>query len=121
MKKLGTFLAVLMFMAGCARASSSRVFSTAPGPAAPEVIASKEAKIEFDQGVKAYKAKEFPLAQEHFQNVTLIDPNIPEAYLDLALSLYQQGKVDEAKKQMTEASTLFEKQAEGMGSGPTTP
>lgn len=120
MKKAIAF-AILIFVTGCARTPVTRVFSSAPDPATPKSIASKDAQDEFDRGVKAYRGEQYTIAQQHFQNVTKIDPNMPEAHLDLALALYHQGKIDEAKKEFERASNLYEKQFGGMGAGGKTP
>lgn len=116
MKEAWKVLVMVMFIAGCARTPMGAVISNVPEPAAPKSIGSKDAQAEFNKGIKAYKSEQYTNAQEHFEKVTKIDPTIPEAHLDLALALYQQGKADQAKRHMDEAASLLEKQHSDMGS-----
>lgn len=71
------------------------------------------AQDEFNKGVDAYNNEQYVNAQQHFQNVTKINPNIPEAHLNLALALYRQGKTEEADRHFDRAKELLSN--EGMG------
>lgn len=112
MKKVIVFSVALMLLTGCA--ATKRVFhgGSEPQAAAPGQL-PETVRDEFNKGVEAYNEEKYVNAQQHFQNVTRVNPNIPEAHLDLALSLYRQGKIDEAGRHFDQAKQLLSK--EGMG------
>lgn len=113
MKNLIVLSVALMFFAGCGAAKG--VFNgggASPKAAAPGHL-PETVQDEFNKGVSAYNDEKYVNAQQHFQNVTKINPNIPEAHLNLALSLYRQGKTEQADRHFDEAKKLLSK--EGMG------
>ncbi|MBI3803449.1 MAG: hypothetical protein HY282_06770 [Nitrospirae bacterium] len=106
MKNAVVFLTVLLTFAGCA--STHNMFG---GGSKPQVASPKEmpetAKDEFNKGMTAYENEQYVSAEQHFENVVRIDNTIPEAHLNLALSLYQQSKTDQANKHFDEAKRLY--------------
>lgn len=114
MKNAVMLLMAVLLLAGCS--TTQKVFGgggSSPGAAAPREM-PETVKDEFNKGLTAYRNEQYVNAQEHFENVTKINPNIPEAHLDLALTLYQQGKTDQADKHFDEARRLYSKEF-GMG------
>ncbi|HLG23268.1 MAG TPA: tetratricopeptide repeat protein [Candidatus Manganitrophaceae bacterium] len=120
MKKIAVLFVVSTLLVGCQ--ATQRVFSSRgeATPAEPKNI-TEAAQEEFNEGVKAYRNEQYVNAQKHFENVTKIEPDLPEAHLNLALSLYQQGKTDQAKKHYDDAGNLFAKEFEGRGTAGPAP
>ncbi|TAK07668.1 MAG: tetratricopeptide repeat protein [Candidatus Manganitrophaceae bacterium] len=113
MKNVIVLSIALVFLAGCGTTSHMFGSSSEPRAAVPKQL-PESVKDEFNKGVAAFEKEQYVNAQEHFQNVTRIDPNIPEAHLNLALSLYRQGKTDQADKEFQTAQRLLSKEF-GMG------
>lgn len=113
MKNVAILSVMVMFMIGCSTTNGgggmfsggggSNLSAASPGNL-PQTVST-----EFNQGVSAYQNRQFVDAQKHFENVIRINPDIPEAHLNLALALYQQGKVDQAKKHYDDSENLFAK------------
>ncbi len=102
----------LMFFTGCS--STSHMFGGGkPSVAVPKQL-PETVKDEFKKGIEAYEKEQYVNAEEHFRNVTKVDPNIPEAHMDLALSLYKQGKSDQADKEFQTAQRILSRSS-GMG------
>lgn len=113
MKNVIVLSIALLLLAGCG--TVREVFNgggASPQAAAPGQL-PETVQDEFNKGVDAYNEEKYVNAQQHFQNVTKINPNIPEAHLNLALSLYRQGKTEEADRHFDQAKQLLSK--EGMG------
>lgn len=109
MKNAVVLSLMVMLMVGCG-ANGGGMFSSSGG-SQPTVVKPTElpetVRNEFEQGIQTYQNKQYVDAQKHFENVARIDPSLPEAHLNLALALYQQGKVDQAKKHYDQAGQLF--------------
>lgn len=106
-------MALMLLTTACG--TTSKMFNGGggePQAAAPGNL-PETAQDEFNKGIDAYNEEKYVNAQQHFQNVTKINPNIPEAHLNLALSLYRQGKTEEADRHFDKAKELLSK--EGMG------
>lgn len=103
---------VLLFTSAAAFAAKSNI-----QPVEAKKIDNKDAKKEFKQGVKAFKGAKYDEAVTHFTAVTQAQPNLPEAHINLALALAEQGKADEAKKHFDEATSLIVASAAGGGAG----
>jgi Flp pilus assembly protein TadD len=113
MKNVIVLSIALLLLTGCG--ATKRVFNgggASPQAAAPGQL-PETVRDEFDKGVDAYNEEKYVNAQQHFENVTKINPNIPEAHLNLALALYRQGKTEQADRHFDEAQKLLSK--EGMG------
>lgn len=113
MKKVIVLSIALMFLTACGTAG--RVFNgggASPQAASPGQL-PETVQEEFNRGVSAYQNEQYVNAQQHFQNVTRINPNIPEAHLNLALALYRQGKTQEGDRHFDQAKRLLAQ--EGMG------
>src|SRR3569832_2285437 len=98
MKNAVVLSLMVMLMVGCgANGGGGSMFSSSGG-SQPTVAKPAElpetVRNEFEQGIQTYQNKQYVDAQKHFENVARIDPSLPEAHLNLALALYQQGKVD---------------------------
>lgn len=116
MKKAFVFSVMFGLLVGCGAmngggggglfSGGSEQAAAVPGQM-PETV-----QDEFNQGVNAYQNKQYVDAQRHFENVARIEPSIPEAHLNLALALYQQGKIDQAQKHYDQAGQLFAKNFE---------
>lgn len=113
MKKVIVLSMALMLLTACGTAKKvfngggSEQQAATPGQL-PETV-----QDEFNKGIDAYQNEQYVNAQQHFANVTKINPNIPEAHLNLALALYRQGKTEEADRHFDQAQKLLSK--EGMG------
>jgi hypothetical protein len=93
-------------------------------PVEAKKIDNKDAKKEFKQGVKAFKKAKYDEAATHFAAAAQAEPTLPEAHINLALALAEQGKADEAKKHFDEATTLITGSASSTaqkGGGATSP
>lgn len=116
MKNLIALSMVVLLFAGCS--TTQRVFSGGGGSGKPQAAAPRQipdtVKDPFNNGLAAYANEQYVKAQENFENVVRIDSSIPEAHLDLALSLFQQGKTDQANRQVEEARRIFSRST-GMG------
>lgn len=124
MKNAVVLSVMVMLLVGCggngggmfAGGGESQPTATKPTQL-PETV-----RNEFDRGISAYQNKQYVDAQRHFENVARIDPGLPEAHLNLALALYQQGKIDQAKKHYDQAGQLFaqafETRSQSIGSVP---
>lgn len=110
MKNAVVLSLMVMLMVGCGANGGGGMFSSSGG-SQPTVAKPTElpetVRNEFEQGIQTYQNKQYVDAQKHFENVARIDPGLPEAHLNLALALYQQGKVDQAKKHYDQAGQLF--------------
>ncbi|MBI3805115.1 MAG: tetratricopeptide repeat protein [Nitrospirae bacterium] len=104
---------ISLLVAGCSSTQKMLGGSSSPEAAAPKQL-PETVKNEFSEGLKAYKSEQYVNAQQHFENVTRIDPSIPEAHLNLALTLYQQGKTTQADKELEQARNLYSREF-GMG------
>lgn len=104
MKKwIGVFIpVVLLFTSAAAFAARSPMT-----PVEAKKIENKDAKKEFKQGVKAFKKAKYDEAATHFAAAAQAEPTLPEAHINLALALAEQGKGDEAKKHFDEATSLI--------------
>lgn len=104
MKKwIGVIIPVVMLVtSGAAFAARSPMT-----PVEANKIENKNAKKEFKEGVKAFKKAKYDEAAMHFAAAAQADPNLPEAHINLALALAEQGKADEAKKHFEEATMLI--------------
>ncbi len=114
MKNVIALSIALMLLTGCGTAK--KVFNggggSEPQAATPGQL-PETVQDEFTKGISAYQNEQYVNAQQHFQNVTKINPNIPEAHLNLALALYRQGKTEEADRHFDQAQRLLAQ--EGMG------
>ena len=115
MKKIIVLSMALMLLTACGTTSNIFGGKSEPRAAAPAQL-PETAKDEFNKGLSAYEKEQFVKAEEHFRNVVRIDPNIPEAHLNLALALYQQGKSDQANKEFQTAQNILSRSS-GMGGG----
>lgn len=110
MKNVMVLSVMVILLVGCGANGGGGMFSRSGGS---QPTAAKPAELpetvrdEFNTGVEAYQNKQYVDAQKHFENVARIDPGLPEAHLNLALALYQQGKNDQAKQHYDEAGKLF--------------
>lgn len=115
MKNVIVLSIALMLLTGCGTTGGVFNGGGAPKAAAPRQL-PETVQGEFNKGVDAYNEEKYVNAQQHFENVTKINPNIPEAHLNLALALYRQGKVEQANRHFDKAQQLLEKEF-GMGGG----
>ncbi len=115
MKNAVVLSVMVMLLVGCG-ANGGGMFAGESQPTATRPTQLPETvRNEFDQGISAYQNKQYVDAQRHFENVARIDPGLPEAHLNLALALYQQGKLDQAKKHYDQAGQLFAQAFENRG------
>ncbi|WP_168060078.1 tetratricopeptide repeat protein [Candidatus Manganitrophus noduliformans] len=117
MKKVIVLSIALMFLT-TACGTTSKIFNGGggqPQAAAPGNL-PETVQDEFNEGVDAYNEEKYVNAQQHFENVTKINPDIPEAHLNLALALYRQGKTQQANQHFEKAQQLLQKEF-GMGGG----
>ncbi|SRR5579884_639151 len=115
MKKVIVLSIALMFLTACGTTSKMFGGGSQQTAAAPKQLPDT-VKNEFDKGVKAYEKEQYVNAEEHFRNVIRLDPNIPEAHMDLALSLYKQGKTDQGDRELQAAQRMLSKSS-GLGGG----
>lgn len=113
MKKVIVLSIALMFLTACGTTSKMFGGGSQPTAAAPKQL-PETVKNEFDKGVKAYQNEQYVNAEEAFRNVIRIDPNIPEAHMDLALALYKQGKTDQGDKELQAAQRMLSRSS-GLG------
>jgi Tfp pilus assembly protein PilF len=110
MKNTVVLSLMVMLLVGCGGGNGGGMFSRSGGS---QQTAAKPAELpetvrdEFNKGVEAYQNRQYVDAQKSFENVARIDPGLPEAHLNLALALYQQGKNDQARQHYDEAGKLF--------------
>lgn len=118
MKKVIVLSMALMFLTACQTTGGMFSGGSEPRAAAPKQL-PESVKDEFNKGVSAYEKEQYVNAEEHFRNVTRIEPNIPEAHINLALALYKQGKSDQADKEFQAAQRMLSRSS-GLGGGRST-
>src|SRR3981081_2200396 len=74
----------------------------------PSAIHAQNDHIEnlFRQGAQAMHTGHPAEAEKYFREATPLAPRMPEAHLDLALTLWRQGKLDEATQSIQTALQL---------------
>lgn len=86
---------------GCSsKSNTARTVLPAPNGTKPEAAAQVE------KGNALFVSKDFAGAEQAFRQAILVDAGLAEAHYNLALSLDQTGRKDEAKKHYIEAANL---------------
>ncbi len=86
---------------GCSsKSNTGRNVLPAPSGTKPEAAAQLE------KGNALFASKDFAGAEQAFRQAILVDAGLAEAHYNLALSLEQTGRKDEAKKHYIEAANL---------------
>lgn len=86
---------------GCSsNSNTARTVLPAPNGTKPEAAAQVE------KGNALFVSKDFAGAEQAFRQAILVDAGLAEAHYNLALSLDQTGRKDEAKKHYIEAANL---------------
>ena len=96
------FMIILCALAfGCSsKSNTARNVLPAPSGTKPEAAAQLE------KGNALFTSKDFTGAEHAFRQAILVDAGLAEAHYNLALSLEQAGRKDEAKKHYIEAANL---------------
>lgn len=106
MKAIATFVTFLVLsgavLAGDALAAGSG--REAPAPAQPAAVPSAEQ--EYNRGLNAKSAKDWPAAVGSFQKAVSLKPAYPEAWNELGYALRNQGRYPESLQAYDEALRL---------------
>src|SRR3569832_2124305 len=102
MKKWIGIVTALFLALGTATAFADHI-----QPVEPKQIKHKDAKKQFNEGMKKMKKDDFNAAVIHFQAAEKFDPNVPEFHIDTALAMAAQGQKIQAKNEFDLAANLI--------------